>query len=68
MDPIQEAIEGIESREDGASLLYLEVAKKSGLIDRRCREGNEENSAQMQPTTRIKCYSTHNRSMNLCYT
>lgn len=40
MDPIQEAIEGIESREDGASLLYLEVAKKSGLIDRRCRDVN----------------------------
>jgi hypothetical protein len=33
MDPIQEAIEGIESREDGASLSYLEVAKKFGLID-----------------------------------
>jgi DNA invertase Pin-like site-specific DNA recombinase len=29
MDPIQEAIEGIESREDDASLSYLEVAKKT---------------------------------------
>jgi hypothetical protein len=29
MDPIQEAIEGIESREDDASLSYLEVAKKN---------------------------------------
>jgi DNA invertase Pin-like site-specific DNA recombinase len=31
MDPIQEAIEDIESREDGASFSYPEVARKFNI-------------------------------------
>jgi hypothetical protein len=34
MDPIQKAIEEIESREEGASFSYRQVAKKYG-VDRR---------------------------------
>jgi hypothetical protein len=68
MSPIQEAIEYIESREAGDKFSYRQVAKELGLIEQRCREGTKAKHGPMKRWQNASSYSTHNKSMNLCYT
>jgi hypothetical protein len=64
MDPIEKAIEDIESREAGDNFSYRRVAKKifPKLTERRCRGGTKAKRARMQPKQNASYYSTHNKS------
>jgi len=66
MNPIQEAIEEIESREPGDEISYHEVAKKLKkkleLTEQRCRGDTEVFSARVKRSSASDYYSTHNRS------
>jgi hypothetical protein len=68
MDPIQEAIECIESREAGDDFSYRQVAKKFGVDRKRCRGGTKGEHTPMQRRRASDNYSTHNKRMSLYYT
>jgi hypothetical protein len=58
MDPVQKAIKEIESREEGASFSYREVAKKYG-VDRRTLARRHQGQTQPRPIAHLSLHPQH---------